>query len=50
VYVNRPERKVSTVPRHRELNDFLAAKICKDSAFQNPASNNALQRTRYARR
>ena len=27
VVVNRAERKVSTVPRHREINDFLAAKI-----------------------
>jgi mRNA interferase HicA len=23
-------RKVSTVPRHREINDDLARKICKD--------------------
>lgn len=24
VYVNRSARKVSTVPRHREIDDFLA--------------------------
>jgi len=30
VYVNRRARKSSTVPRHRELNDFLARKICRD--------------------
>lgn len=30
VYVNREARKTSTVPRHREINDFLARKICKD--------------------
>lgn len=30
VYVNRPAGKASTVPRHREINDFLARKICKD--------------------
>jgi predicted RNA binding protein YcfA (HicA-like mRNA interferase family) len=30
VYVNRAARKTSTVPRHREINDYLAAKICKD--------------------
>jgi len=30
VYTNRANRKVTTVPRHRELNDFLARKICKD--------------------
>lgn len=30
VYVNRPSRKSSTVPRHREINEFLARKICRD--------------------
>jgi mRNA interferase HicA len=30
VYVNRAVRKVSTVPRHREINDYLVLKICKD--------------------
>jgi mRNA interferase HicA len=30
VYVNRPARKTSTIPRHREINDYLARKICKD--------------------
>ncbi|MFQ5745101.1 MAG: type II toxin-antitoxin system HicA family toxin [Acidobacteriota bacterium] len=30
VYVNRTARKVSTVPRHREINEDLARKICKD--------------------
>jgi len=30
VYVNRVTRKSSTVPRHREINDYLAGKICKD--------------------
>ena len=30
VYVNRNTRKTSTVPRHTEINDFLAMKICKD--------------------
>jgi len=30
VYVNRVSRKATTVPRHREINDFLARKICKD--------------------
>jgi len=30
VYVNRATRKTSTVPRHREINDHLARKICKD--------------------
>jgi predicted RNA binding protein YcfA (HicA-like mRNA interferase family) len=30
VYVRPETRKVSTVPRHREIKDFLARKICKD--------------------
>jgi mRNA interferase HicA len=30
VYVNRAAGKTSTVPRHREINDFLARKICRD--------------------
>ena len=30
VYINRKDKKVSTVPRHREINDFLCRKICKD--------------------
>jgi predicted RNA binding protein YcfA (HicA-like mRNA interferase family) len=30
VFVNRAAKKISTVPRHSEINDFLAIKICKD--------------------
>ena len=30
IYVNRPQKKVSTVPRHREIIDFTVRKICKD--------------------
>ena len=30
VYVNRHARKTSTIPRHREVFEFLARKICKD--------------------
>ena len=30
VYINSQEKKVSTVPRHNEINDFLAKKICID--------------------
>jgi mRNA interferase HicA len=28
VFVNRSKGKVSTVPRHREINEILALKIC----------------------
>jgi predicted RNA binding protein YcfA (HicA-like mRNA interferase family) len=30
IYVNRPTRKTSSVPRHAEINNDLARKICKD--------------------
>jgi len=36
VYINRAKRKASTVPRHKEINDFLAKKICKDLEITPP--------------
>jgi mRNA interferase HicA len=30
VYVNPANNWTSAVPRHREINDFLARKICRD--------------------
>ena len=36
VYVNRAARKASSVPRHREVNEFLARKICRDLAVPDP--------------
>jgi mRNA interferase HicA len=36
VYVNPATRRVSTVPRHREVNDFLARKICRDLEIAQP--------------
>jgi YcfA-like protein. len=30
VYVNRIAGKTSTIPRHRDINEYLARKICKD--------------------
>lgn len=30
VDVNRAKRKASAVPRHREISEFLARKICGD--------------------
>lgn len=29
LYMNRAANKTSTVPRHREINDFLARRICR---------------------
>ena len=37
VYFNPQARKVSTVPRHREINDFLARKICRELEVPEPA-------------
>jgi mRNA interferase HicA len=36
VYVNRAKGKSSTVPRHREINELLAQKICKDLEIPKP--------------
>lgn len=36
VFVNRAKSKVSTVPRHREINEMLARKICKDLEIPSP--------------
>jgi predicted RNA binding protein YcfA (HicA-like mRNA interferase family) len=36
VYVNRAAGKTSTIPRHRDINDFLAYKICKDLEVPKP--------------
>jgi predicted RNA binding protein YcfA (HicA-like mRNA interferase family) len=30
VYLNPKFHRVSTIPRHNEINDFLVKKICKD--------------------
>ena len=30
VYVNRSQKKVTTIPRHREIDDNLAKRIFKD--------------------
>jgi mRNA interferase HicA len=37
VYVNRVARKVSTVPRHREINEFLTRKICREPGVPEPS-------------
>ncbi len=35
IYVNRDEKKVSTIPRHREVDENLIKKFVKISGFQN---------------
>jgi hypothetical protein len=34
--VNRATRKATAMPRHREINDFLARKICRDLEIPAP--------------
>lgn len=36
VYVNPTNNQASAVPRHREINDFLARKICRDLGIAEP--------------
>jgi mRNA interferase HicA len=38
VYINRANNEVSAVPRHREINDFLAKRkrICRDLKIPTP--------------
>jgi predicted RNA binding protein YcfA (HicA-like mRNA interferase family) len=36
VYVNRTTRKATTLPRHREINEHLARKICRDLEIPAP--------------
>jgi hypothetical protein len=37
VCANATSGALSTIPRHREINDFLARKICKDLDAVPPA-------------
>jgi len=39
VYVNRKAQASSTVPRHREVKEFLALKICRDLKVPDPGSS-----------
>ena len=36
VFVNPVNNQVSAVPRHREINDFLCRKICRDLGISEP--------------
>jgi mRNA interferase HicA len=36
IFVNATTRKVSCVPRHREVKAFLARKICRDLEIPEP--------------
>jgi len=36
VFVNPRQKKVSSVPRHKEINEILARKICRDLEIPQP--------------
>jgi hypothetical protein len=36
VYFNPTNSQTSAVPRHREINEFLARKICRDLGIPEP--------------
>ncbi|MCK5861812.1 MAG: type II toxin-antitoxin system HicA family toxin [Candidatus Hydrogenedentes bacterium] len=36
IYLNPLEKKVSAIPRHREIFDILILKICKDLGIKSP--------------
>ena len=37
IYVNRKAGRTSSVPRHTEINNYLARKICRDLEVPRPA-------------
>jgi len=36
IFVNPANNRVAAVPRHREINEFLARKICRDLGVPEP--------------
>jgi len=36
LYLNPANNQTSAVPRHREVNEFLARKICRDLGISEP--------------
>lgn len=36
IYVNRARQKAGSVPRHREINNYLCKKICRDLEVPEP--------------
>jgi len=36
IFVNPENNQTSAVPRHREINDFLSRKICRDLGVPEP--------------
>lgn len=40
IFVNPSNNRISTVPRHAEVNDHLVVKICKDLDIPRPGARN----------
>jgi len=38
IFYNPEKKTTSSIPRHREINDFLARKICRDLGIPLPRS------------
>jgi hypothetical protein len=36
IYYNPANNQTSAIPRHREINEFLARKICRDPGIPEP--------------
>lgn len=36
IFVNRAAKAATSVPRHKDINDFLCAKICNDLNIPKP--------------
>ena len=36
IYVHRPNKTATSVPRHREIDDYLARKVCRDLMISAP--------------
>jgi predicted RNA binding protein YcfA (HicA-like mRNA interferase family) len=36
IYINPANNQTSSIPRHREINDFLVRKICRDLGVPEP--------------
>ncbi|MEK7630065.1 MAG: type II toxin-antitoxin system HicA family toxin [Patescibacteria group bacterium] len=36
IFLNPTVKRISTIPRHKEINDFLAKKICRDLGIEEP--------------
>ena len=41
IYVNPTTNQTTSIPRHREINDFLARKICRDLGIPAPLFSSA---------